>query len=86
MTLSVIDCRLRGIYDMLKSDKYWKTRLLMLESLRFLKYAPHEIDCGEELLTHIANVLNQSLKDLKRRRYLKVHDAVRDLHFKIYCM
>ena len=83
MTLSVIDCRLRGIYDMLKSDKYWKTRLLMLESLRFLKYAPHEIDCGEEFLTHLANVLNQ---DLKRRRYLNVHDVVRDLHFKMYCM
>jgi hypothetical protein len=80
---AIIDCRVRGLYNLLRKGKYYHTRLLLNDTIRELQTAD-EYECDPAFLQHVVDEMYRALVDMSFRKYMSVHNRLRDLHYEIF--
>ena len=79
---AVIDCRLRGLYMLLCTQKYVKFQKVVNDTIRNFQNA-EEITVDPKLMDRFLNIMYMSLIDMAMGRQDKVHDMIRNLHYEI---
>lgn len=79
---AIVSCRLRGIYQAIRHQKYQKAAHLTNHTLNALDSA-EEIDLDSETKKRVTDVFLQTLVELAMKRYNNAHNQIRDLYYSI---
>lgn len=77
----IVDCRLRGIYRMMKNGNHKKAMFMVLDTIVDLREASVEMEI--HMYDHVLAEFLCILMALGFKKYDVVHNLVRDLHFHI---
>lgn len=83
MNRNVVDCRLFGIYKLIKREDYKKAFDTILDTILQLRTAK-EIDIPKTLLNDIMTDFHKMWALVGFKRYEELHNCVRDLHYKMF--
>lgn len=78
----IIDCRLRGIYQQISLGRYEKAAFNIIEMLINLKNK-NIVDIEPVLYNEIVTEFIHMRVEICLKKYHKVHDRVRNLHYKL---
>lgn len=82
---AIINCRLIGIYKLLKDCKYDKVKLVIGDSIKMMQNAK-EKDMDKRIFNKLINEFYHMTVEIALKKYNTVHDRVRDMHYYILCL
>jgi hypothetical protein len=82
MTEAVLDCRMRGIYNLLLTGKYQKAKQVIYETIKLFGEV-EETEVDELLKKYASKHLHKALTMMCRKKYIQAHAHIRDIHYAI---
>jgi hypothetical protein len=78
----IVDCRLKGLYMLLKDKKYEKASAVIGDSINMMLKAT-EIDMDKRIHKKIIAEFYHMYVEIALKKYNAVHDRIRDMHYYI---
>lgn len=82
VSFDVLDCRLKGIYNLMRKDNIPKAITVINQTIRSINNAK-KAECPRQFVNFFVEQLYSILIDIAFKRIPDAHNRIRDLHYTI---